>query len=472
MNFFYKYIFLIVFLMGVTSCEDNLQLPDNTIGFESDQLGFGTDETELTININFSRETSDEGAIEITAAPTGVEYGVHFTTEPPMIDNKLSIPVAAGATGISFKVIKPEGTALVGDELIQFSVSSTIPSLVVGRKSTLSLTFAEILALSGSININGGGGNYPNKVFIDLSAKRQTAVARTTWDLGFSSGSDFRVILNSSNGMMARVLDKTDLNSVTASDTVGFGSQLSLDAVFAAIDLETLPDWVPSAVNWIDDPTGDLNKTAIAAISATLDENKVYIVNRGSGPGSPPTQLGWKKIRIVRNGTGYKLQHADIAATEFSEIQIAKDSDFSFQYVSFATGAVEVEPATEKWDIAWTAFANTTNFGFQVPYYFQDMILQNTNGTETAQVLTADIAYENFKEADLTGITFGTSQTNIGSSWRSGGGPGSGPSLKTDRFYIIKDAAGNVYKLKFTALLQSGERGKPAFDFELVKSAS
>ncbi|MEQ8413220.1 MAG: HmuY family protein [Imperialibacter sp.] len=37
-----------------------------------------------------------------------------------------------------------------------------------------------------------------------------------------------------------------------------------------------------------------------------------------------------------------------------------------------------------------------------------------------------------------------------------------------DRFYIIKDASGNYYKLKFTALMQTGERGKPQIASELL----
>ena len=471
MSNFFKYVFLSAFVIGLSSCEEELKLPDNTIQFESGQLGFASNETELTININFSRATSNEGAIEITAEPTGVEYGAQFTTEPAMVGNKLTIPVAAGATGISFKIIKPGGVVFLGDEQIKFLLSTNVEGLVIDGNSELLLTFAELIATSGAIDINGGGANYPNKVFIDFSANRQAAVDRTTWDLGFSSGGDFRAVLNSSNGMMAMALDKTDLNAVTAADTIGMGAMLSHDAVFAAINLPTPPSWVPDAINWIDDPSGDLAKTAIAGVSATASENKVYIVNRGSGPGTPSVPLGWKKIRIIRNGTGYTLQYADIAATTFSEVQVTKDTDHSFQYVSFATGVVEAEPATARWDIAWTGFSNATNFGAgPVPYYFQDFILQNTAGVETAQVLTADIAYEDFTEANLGGTTFSDARTNIGSSWRSGGGPGGGPSLKTDRFYVVKDADDNYYKVRFTALTIGGERGKPKLEYDIVKN--
>jgi hypothetical protein len=272
--------------------------------------------------------------------------------------------------------------------------------------------------------------------------------------------------------MMAYALDKTDLASVTNADTAVLRSRLSLDAVFAAINSNPTPEWVPSAIGWIDDPTGDLTKTAIAQVSAAASENKVYIINRGSGPGTPATALGWKKIRIIRNGNGYTLQHADIAASTFSELQITKNSTIGFQYINFNTGNVEVEPTSDKWDIAWTGFANSTNFGSgPVPYYFQDVVLQNRSGLQTVQVLTSTKTFEAFTEADLNSLDFSTqSQTKIGTNWRSGGGPGGPPSIRTDRFYVIKDADNNYYKLKFTALTTNGERGRPQFEFALIKS--
>jgi hypothetical protein len=271
--------------------------------------------------------------------------------------------------------------------------------------------------------------------------------------------------------MMARVTTKNDMNAVTAQDTVGFGVQLSLPAVFAAITSNTPPAWVSDAINWIDAPSGDLTKTAIPQVSATASENKVIIVNLGNGPGTPATELGWKKIRVIRNGNGYTLQHANINATTFSEIQISKDTDYAFQYASLTTGSVAVEPMTPRWDIAWTGFANETNFGSgPVPYYFQDVILQNTAGVETVQVMTSTKSYEAFGESDIASLDFANqSQVKIGSSWRSGGGPGLAPAIRSDRFYVIKDADGNYYKVKFTALTTSGERGKPKLAYELIK---
>ena len=464
---------LIVF--GLTtilfSCESDPKLPDNLLGFEAEVAGISADENSLDVHLNISRPVSKDVTVIVGLETTGLQYGTDFTTAPEATENSIRAIIPAGETQATIVLTKGNGVGFTGDEKVVLSVDVVTGAPLVGSISQMIVSFSEITVNSASMNILGGGALFPNKVFIDLSANRQTSVNRTDWDFGFSSGDDFRVILNTSNGMMARAINKTDLNSVTAADTVGFGGQLSIAAVFAAINSSTIPAWVSSAITWIDDPTGDLTKTAIAGISATASENKVYIVNKGDGPGSPATQLGWKKIRIIRNGAGYTIQHANINATTFSEIQITKNTSHAFQYVNLASGLVNVEPETKKWDIAWTGFTNSTNFGSgPVPYYFQDVVLQNTSGVQTLQILTSTKAYDAFVESDLATVDFGVqSQIKIGTSWRSGGGPGTAPALRTDRFYLVKDAEGNIYKLRFSALTQNGERGKPAIEFALLK---
>lgn len=464
-GFFLQAIILSALMLVFFSCEEDPQLPDSQAAFESAQLGFMADENELMVNINFSRPAPSAGTITINFEATGLTYGVDFTTTPEATGNTITLPVVAGASQVSFTISKAESVLLDGDESVTFLINGADNGLVVGETTQLVLSFAEILAEQAIMNINGGGPDYPNKVFIDLSANRQTAVERTSWDLGFFMGDDFRVILNSSVTMMARALDKTDLNAVTVADIVGFDEEMVVGAN-ATIE----------AMAWIDDPEGDLKKTAIAAISETDSENKVYIINRGaanppSDPSQPVPSRGWKKIRVIRNGNGYTLQHADIAATTYQEIQITKDSQYNFRYIHFENGLVNVEPAKDRWDIAWTGFTNSTNFGGgSIPYYFQDIILQSRNGVETAELLIANAGtYEAFEESNLTGVIWQTTQLGIGAKWRSGGGPGSAPAVRSDRFYLVKDVDGNIYKVRFTALTQNGERGRPQVEFALVK---
>ena len=474
MNTFLKHILtvpVILFIVTITACTDEPPLPDNSIQFESSALGMGADENELNIIISLSREATSATTVSIELANTSLTYGIDYETVPAATANQLTLPISAGSVEVSFLLKKVNGVLFDGDEEIVFTIPAAPETLVLGEKNPLTLSFAEIVSASGTVDINGGGDTYPNKVFIGFSANRQVAVARTSWDFAFSSGDDFRVALNASNGMMARVTTKNDMNAVTAQDTVGFGVQLSLPAVFSPITTNAPAPWVSEATNWIDAPSGDLTKTTIPQVSATGSENKVIIVNLGNGPGTPATELGWKKIRVVRNGNGYTLQHANINATSFSEIQISKNNAYTFQFASLANGVVEVEPMTPRWDIAWTGFSNETNFGSgPVPYYFQDVILQNTAGVETVQVMTSTKSYEAFGESDIPSLDFANqSQVKIGSSWRSGGGPGMAPAIRSDRFYVIKDADGNYYKVKFTALTTSGERGKPKLAYELIK---
>lgn len=462
---------LLACVIVLTSCEDDPKLPANLVEFETDVAGFASTENSLVININLSRAASTDAVLNLDVNSGTLQYGVDFTTIPAVVDNTITVTIPKGETQATITLAKVAGVGFTGDETIVFTLTHVDGTPVLGTNNRISVTFSEITVTSGTMNILGGGPTYPNRVFIDLSAKRQTAVNRAAWDLGFYSGSDFRVTLNSANGMMAYALDKTDLNTVTNADTAVLRNRLSLAAVFAAITTSPTPEWVSAAINWIDDPTGDLTKTAIANVSTTASENKVYIINRGSGPGNPETALGWKKIRIIRNGSGYTLQHADINATTFSEIQITKNTDYEFQYISFANGSVTVEPMSTSWDIAWSGFVSSTNFGTgPVPYYYQDMILQNRKDVQTVQVLTSTKTYAAFGASDIAGLDFGTqSQIKIGSNWRAGGGPGGGPTLRTDRFYVIKDAEGNYYKLMFTALTTDGERGRPAIQYALLQ---
>lgn len=485
MNKFFQVSFVAVALCSLvllSSCDEDPPLPDNLAEFEAETQGIGAADAEITVTLKLTREAEADGNIVLSFEPTGVAYDTDFKTEPAASGTTVTIPVATGATSASFKVIKTNTTGLEGNEKIVFTITSVADGLVLGEKKTFNLSFSEIIATSATMEVNGGGPTAPNIVFLDLSGNRQTAIARTSWDLAFSSGDEFRVVLNSTNGMLARATDKTDLTAVTSTDTVGMGGQLSVSAIFGIIgtlEVKDYPAWIASSTTWMDNPAGDITKTAIAEISASDLENKVYIVNRGTGVNN--AALGWKKVRVIRKGTGYTVQYADINSSNITSVDVTKNSAARFQYVSFATNnVVTVEPEKKKWDIAWTGFTNTTPTGAppapSVPYYFQDMIITNTSGVQTYTYTTNTtntLTYDTFAEANIAGLTFSGSQLSIGSSWRSGGGPPGSPppGVNATRFYIIKDADGNYYKLQFTALTTNGERGKPQFKFALLKKA-
>lgn len=455
-----KGLFGLMALSLLAACRKRDALPpDNYLVFETAAQGITSSETNIIVKLKLQHATGVDLPVELNLTPLDLVYGTDYTTEPAATSGKLTVTVPAGKTETSFKLIKVPGALFDGDEKLVVDITKIPQPVLVGLTKQFTLTFAELVSMVSTATVNGGGATFPNKVFIDLSANRHTEVLRTNWDLGFYCGNDdFRVTLNSSNTMMAKQINKNDLAQVGTADTLGFGA----DATFSQFN--PLPGQLP----YIDYPNGDLNRTAIAGISATASDNKVYIINRGVGVTGG--SRGWKKVRIIRNASGgYTLQHADIAATSFTTIDISKDDTYFFKYVSFETGAVPVEPIKKKWDIAWTYFANITNFGSgEVPYMFQDIIVLNRN-VQVAKVLTATKGFYDFGETDLAAQTFLTTQNAIAADWRSGGGPTSAPAVRTDRYYIIKDGDNNYYKIRFTGLSQNGERGYPSYESVLVK---
>ena len=398
-------------LLLVAGCRKrDADLADNLVVFETSAQGITASENSITVKLKLVRGTDRDIPVTINLVEEGVVYGTDYTTTPAAAAGKLTVTIPSGNNETSFTLTKNSGVLFDGDEKIVFDLFSSGTPVFIGVARQFTLSFAELVAANSTLTINGGGVLYSNKVFIDLSANRQTAVNRNTWDLGFYTGADdYRVILNSSSAMMAKQINKNDLTQVTAADTVGFSTEVAFNQ-FAPATI-SLP--------YIDYPNGDLARTAIMATSATID--------------------------------------------------IAKEEAYYFKYISFDNGAVSVEPARKKWDIAWSYFSNVTNFGAgEVPYLFQDIILLNRN-VQVAKVMTGTRTFADFGIGDIASQTFLTTQNAIAADWRSGGGPGTSPAVRTDRYYIIKDGDNNYYKLRFTALTQNGERGYPAFEAVWLK---
>ena len=78
-------------------------------------------------------------------------------------------------------------------------------------------TKVEIPTVGATLQPSVGGPNQPSQVYLDLSAAEFKAVNRESWDFGFSSGDDFRVVLNGSVKMAVKKLTTSD---ITVSQTI------------------------------------------------------------------------------------------------------------------------------------------------------------------------------------------------------------------------------------------------------------
>lgn len=466
--------FILIFtfvLLAFTACNSD----DN--GGESVAVAFAESSYNLTsaatpVQIKFSSPAPSAGTITVSYTVTAAAYTTDFTTAPAAAANKIVVSFAQNATSAEFIFNKIKNAVGAEVKNVIFTIDgSSINVNIVGNK-TIQLNFNETASLGTALAPEVGGPTQPNQVFVDLSSGKLTNIVRTSWDLGFYSGSDFRVVLNSTVKMSAKQTTSTNIDEVQAEDPTMIINQGQ------------------GSLTQIDDPTGDITKTTIAAVSATDADNKVYLINMGSNPATIKpatgsegsaggTSRGWKKVRILRSGNDYKVQYADIASTTHQEIIISKNSAYNFTFLSLLDKkVVNVEPQKNQWDISFTVFTNIFPGATPSPYSYPDFVLSNVKGeAKSYQVLTAAFTYEAFTLANVDSSKFTTDQRNIGSNWRTttggvdaNGNPVSLFVTRTDRFFVIKDPAGNVYKLKFTgAVNEAGERGYPKIQYALLK---
>lgn len=427
------------------------------VNFSANELGFDATTNDLTVTIETSRAQSTPLPITINVTSNGLATGADFTTTPVITNGVLSVTIPANSTSTTFKVSKTAGLLLSGSEKITFDISSANDA-IVGAKKSLVVSLSAITS-EGSTNFVIPGKTevspYANDVYVDFSNNAAVATNRKSWNIAFTTDGTFKVLLNPGYQTTAARLNKTDINSaITTADTAGI--ELNHDITN------------PATASLVDNWTGDLSKTALGDVPANEAEAKVFII---SFEGNKARDK-WLKVKVSRNGTtGYKVQYANIAESATKTIVVDKDPNYNLVFLSLETGkVVTAEPRAKNWDIQWGY--STYNSGLGSPYWFQDFILLNyMGGAEAAEIVTTtdkwEADYAAFTKAGIAALTFLKTRDAIGSKWRTTTGSG----IKKDRFYIVKDPNGNYYKLRFKKMGvgDTGERGKPEFDFALLK---
>jgi len=448
----------------MSSCSDEIILESDpfVLAFESLSKNLTAIESKENIKIVYSEIAQENGYVTVQISPKNAIYGIDFTTIPEASANKITLPIVSGEikNSITFQKLNPslDETTEIEFTLISLDYNN---SNIQGNSSFLINATA---SLGGSFKPEVGGPNEGNQVFVDLSSQSSTITQRDSWDLGFYNGTNFRVTINGSIYMATKALTETNIDAISEADVSGIQSQVAV----GTFDIANAA--------YVDAPNGNILETAIAEISENDNENPVYLLNLGYEVGTDiPTsggiaiagnQRGWKKIRILRNNNNYILQYANLNDTSHQEVIISKNTLYNFNHFSFNTNKiVNVEPKKEKWDLCFTVFTNVLDGAGS--YGFSDFVYHNIKGGTLAyRVDTEDFQYDNFEKNNIIESNFSGDQTIIGSSWRSV----FNRSTYDDRFYIIRDPNGNMYKLKFLALTNNdGIRGHPEFEYKLLQ---
>lgn len=310
-----------------------------------------------------------------------------------------------------------------------------------------------------------GGPNQQNAVYVDLSTETAVAAPRDAWDLGFYCGEGNRIVLNGSLGMAVKKLATTDITLTQQTD-----SNVSVGT------------FNPINMAYVDNPSGTLDDTAFGAVATTEATASVYLVNQGfTVPTAIPTAgsvnvagplRGWKKVKIWATETGYTVQYADLNATTVQTVTVVKDPQYNFVFLNLFTGqTVAAEPPAADWDLHFSTFTNEVFEGTVSAgaYFYSDYIVTNTKAGVTAVAVSGDsAAYNAFNLAAFNSGDYelSTDQRAIGEHWRD-------VFTRTtfdDIFFVVRDADGILYKIRFIAMLNSaGERGFPSFQYALLQ---
>lgn len=466
-----QYIYLFISCLFCLNACKKEQIINNgfVVAFHDKSVSFLENETNKSVEIVYSTEAQRDGVITIELDGLDMIYGEDYVTIPAANNGKLSIPIYTNSSISRFEVKKLNNPSDQLDPKIFFEiVRIQYPKSIIQGNSILQLSLTPMASLGTQIVPEVGGSNEPNQVFVDLATEHIRKVKRDTWDLAFSSKNDYHVRINGSIYVAAGALNTSAINSVSETQV----STMKDEVVVGNFD--------PNNIQYIDAPSGNRDSLAIGDIAINDSQNKVFLLNLGYDIGTSNaaqgsvaiagSHRGWKKIRILRSGNDYILQYADLNATTYQSVTITKQAGQNYVYFSFETNStVSVAPSIGNWDLKFTVFTNV--YPGNGSYGFADFVVANRDDGIVGYAVNGDLdTYQNFSLSDVLVNDFKNDQRFIGSSWREGGGPGYSPSLRHNIFFVIKDFEGNIYKLRFTALMNlDGERGHPSFEYELLK---
>ncbi len=472
MSKFYKTaVLLFVLAIGFSSCEKDHDSQERSfiVAFSKHFLSFSKIKDEANVTLVFSKKAEFDGMVTIKVSQKNAAYGIDFNTIPAVsTSNEFKIPIKAGqmSTDFVFKnLIYPFDRE---DKYIEFEIVSVDYAETVVLQGFTRMVISFDASLGDILEPAIGGPNQAYQVYVELSNANMVVVSRNSWDLAFSSEQN-RVKINGSVYMAVKKLNFYDIDQVSESQVSGFFPQVAVGT------------FDPTNENYIDAPSGDITKTAIAEIKENDGDNAVYLLNLGFDPGKIANPAGadvtgdhrgWRKIRILNRGDNYLLQYASLDESTHKEVLIAKKQAYSFSFYSLLQNKeVLVEPEKGKWDLNFTVFTNIISGSGS--YGYSDFVSLNTlgkvrayavivEGNEKEIVKKVDEAYSN---AIVDPSKFSNDQRVIGAEWRD---VFSGQAFK-DRFFVLEDAKGNYYKIRMMSMLnEGGKRGYPKFEYELI----
>ena len=277
------------------------------------------------------------------------------------------------------------------------------------------------------------GAGYANQLWFDLSTGEVVREnGRTAWDLAFESApGGWRVLLNGSRLMSVWPLGAVDITQ--PHDTAGLGSLRRVDAASLHPDSLAFGDWQGTGT--------------------------VFIVDLGIAPDG--SALGLRKVRLnAVNAWSFQFEHAMLDGSALTAAIVPKDPQRAFTSWSFEQGVLPIEPLIGAWDLCFTQYTHRFE-EFSLDYLVNGVLSAST--TSVARITGREFAA--ITAADTLSFPFRAERNAIGYDWKVYSFETSTYSIVPELAYIIKDADGYLYKMRFVEFYgPQGQTGCPLFE--------
>jgi len=314
--------------------------------------------------------------------------------------------------------------------------------------SIIALTSFGTLSAQVVVDTVTTGANYTTNVWYSLANDQQATGNATEWDLGLAATTSqsgaltTSILFNSKVGKVYEIPNSTPANSFDTLETVNFTTLTAL--------VNNDSSWAVGALNRTT-PIGsyDYGWGSYDMASHSILGNRVFVVKYNDN--------STKKfyINLVTLSGQYEIISADLqdGATATTQVlAIAGYSSKNYVYYKINTNTViDREPASANWDFTFLQYDASIAPQTQ---YLSFGILSNV-GVEAVKV-TGVVDVENFE--DYSSQTFSDYTNAIGYNWKNA----QQQTVPSDVVYFVKDKAGDIWKLVFTAFTTGSTMVDPA----------
>jgi len=294
--------------------------------------------------------------------------------------------------------------------------------------------------------------DYSYQVYFKLSTNEETGRnLKDIWDISLTTtADDYTLFLNSSR--FVKIAHTESDNFDVTYSTEGFVWQFD----------ESTGNPLGNAIGkwWTDGPDGPVSL------------NEVLLVDKGIDADGLPA--GFLKIQPQLNPLTkvVSIRIANLNGSDERIFSFNKIDGLSVVSMSFDNGQNEIqpEPPAESWDLVFTQYTTLlfTDTGEPYPYLVTGVLI---NDTLVSAVMDSITPFETITREFADGLIFSTQKDVIGYDWKKVIGDVTSGNVTYSAIpkmvYIIKDADGFYYKLRFVDFYNNlGQKGYPTFEYQ------